>query len=129
MPPPRKAGDGRATNWSHYAKMSTNMTTETKGILLIVGGYIATMAAAAFTTFAIMILTKPHSCSDFGRALVTLWGTLAALFLASVAVVRVVAWKIVAGATGRWAILIVYGALLLVSYVAIAFGLMVAFNC
>ena len=42
---------------------------------------------------------------------------------------RGVAWKIVAGATGRLAIVAVYGVVMLASFVVIAFGLMVAFNC
>jgi len=100
-----------------------------KGVLLVVGAYAATMVVAAFTSLAIIALMEPHSCSDMGRALLVLWGTIAAVFLASVAVVGVVAWKIVAGVAGRLAIVAAYGVVMLASYVVIAFGLMVAFNC
>ena len=100
-----------------------------KGVLLVVGAYAATMGVAAFTSLAIMILMAPHSCSAMGRALLVLWGTIAGVFLASVAMVGVVAWKIVAGVAGRLAIVAGYGVMMLASYVVIAFGLMVAFNC
>jgi hypothetical protein len=114
---------------------STNTSTKTnagaKGVLLVVGAYVATIGVAAcITSLAfITILMEPPSCSAIGQALLVLWGTIAALFLASVAVVGVVAWKIVVGVAGRLAIMAVYGVLMLVSYVVIAFGLMVAFNC
>ena len=105
------------------------MSDGAKGVLLGVGAYIATIGVAAFTALAVMMLMDPYSCSEMGRALVVLWGTIAAVFLASVAVVGVVAWKIIAAAASRWAILILYGVVMLASYVAIAFGLMVGFNC
>ena len=109
--------------------MSTKMSSDAKGVLFAVGAYVATMGVAILTSRAIMILMAPHGCSDMGRALLVLWGTIAAVFLASVVVVGVVAWKIVAGATGRLAIVAVYGVVMLASFVVIAFGLMVAFNC
>ena len=110
---------------SMFAKMSASA----KGALLVIGAYVATMGVAAFTSIAIMILMKPHSCSDMSRALLVLWGTIAAVFLASVAVVGVVVCKIVAGVAGRLAIVAVYGVTMLASYVVVAFGVMVAFNC
>ena len=109
--------------------MSTKMNTVAKGVLLVVGAYVVTIGVAAFTSIAIMILMEPHSCNAMSRALLVLWGTIAAVFLASVAVVGVVAWKIVAGVAGRLAIVAAYGLAMLASYVVIAFGLMVAFNC
>ena len=109
--------------------MSTKMSGGAKGVLLGVGAYVATIAVAAFTSLAIMMLMKPYSCSEMGRALLVLWGTIAAVFLASVAVVGVGAWKIIAAVAARWAIVILYGAVMLASYIAIAFGLMVGFNC
>jgi len=57
---------------------------------------------------AIMILMmEPHSSRAMSQALVALWVTIAAVFLASAAVVGVVAWKIVAGIAGRLAIVAV----------------------
>ena len=105
------------------------MNTGVKGALLVVGAYVATIGVAALTSLAITTLMEPHGCSAMIRALLVLWGTIAAVFLASVAVVGVVAWKIVAGIAGRLAIVAVYGVVMLASYVVIAFGLMVAFNC
>jgi hypothetical protein len=44
-------------------------------------------------------------------------------------VVGVVAWKVIPSVQQRWAIVVVYGMMMLASYVVIAFGLLVAFNC
>lgn len=109
--------------------MSTKMSAGAKGVLLGVGAYVATIGVTAFASLAIMILVKPHSCGDMGRALLVLWGTIAAVFLASIAVVGIVAWMIIAGVAARVAIVTVYGVAALASYAAIAFGLMVGFNC
>jgi hypothetical protein len=76
-----------------------------------------------------VLMMEPHSCSTMSQALVALWVTIAVVFLASAAVVGVGAWKIVEGIAGRLTIVVVYGVVMLVSYVVIAFGLMVAFNC
>ena len=100
-----------------------------KGVLLIISGYVVTVGAAIFTSIALMILMQPHNCTDFGRALLVLWGTIAALFLASVAVVGIIAWKIIPGIVGRLAIIAAHGMAMLGSYIVIAFGLMVLFNC
>jgi len=108
-----------------------NMPAGAKGVLLVVGTYVVTMGVAALIiAFSIMILMiKPYGCSVMSRALLVLSITIAAVFLASVVVIRIVAWKIIPGVVGRVAILAVHGVALLASYVVIAFGLMVAFNC
>jgi hypothetical protein len=87
------------------------------------------MGVAILTSVATFVLMAPHDCSDMERALLVLWGTIAAIFLASVAVVGVVAWRIAANMAGRLAIVAAYGVVMLSSYVVVAFGLMVAFNC
>ncbi len=110
---------------------STEMSAGVKGVLAAVVAYIATIGMAVFiavTAIVILMIGSP-SCSDMGQALLVLWGTIAAVFLASTAVLGVVVCKIVAGTTGRLAIVVTYGVVLLVSYAVIAFGLMVAFNC
>ncbi len=114
-----------------FTNVFGEMNTGAKGILLVVGAYVVTMGVAIFIALlAIMILMmEPHSCSTMSQTLVALWVTIAAVFLASAAVVGVVAYKIVAGIAGRLAIVAVYGVVMLTSYVIIAFGLMVAFNC
>ena len=61
--------------------------------------------------------------------MLVLWVTIAVIFLASVFVVRNLAWKIIPGLAGRLAIVITYGVALLASYLIIAFVLLVAFNC
>ncbi len=101
-----------------------------KGVLLAVSASVVTMGVAVLIILlAILILLEPHNCSAMGRALLVLWGTIAAVFLTSVVVVGVVAWKIIPDTSGRVAIVAVYGLAMLVSYVFIAFGLMVVFNC
>jgi hypothetical protein len=106
------------------------MNTGAKGVLLMVVAYgVAMGAAAIIITIAIVILLEPLSCRAMGRALLVLWGTIAAVFLVSFAVVGATAWKIFSDTSGRAAVMIVYGLALLASYVVIAFGLMVLFNC
>jgi len=113
-----------------FTIMSRKMNIGAKGAL-VVGAYVVTMGVAIFIALLaiIILMMEPHSCSTMGRALLVLWVTIAAVFLASAAVVGVVAWKIVADTAGRLAIVAVYGVMMLASYVVIAFGLMVAFNC
>ena len=97
--------------------MSTRTTTGTKAVVLVLATFVATMCVTAcIVVIAIM-------------GLVTLWKVIAGVFLASVAVVGVGAWRIVPGGAGRWATVGVYGVAMLASYVVVAFGLMVAFNC
>jgi hypothetical protein len=106
------------------------MNTGVKAVLLVVGAYGVTMGVAVFiVTLAILIMMEPHSCSTMGRALLVLWATIAAVFLASVVVVGIIARKITPGIAGRLAIVAAHGVALLASYVVIAFGLMVLFNC
>ena len=100
-----------------------------KAIVLVIGAYGMTLIVAALSAMILMTLMAPRGCGDLSQALLVLWVTIAALFLASVGAVGVAAWKIVPGTAGRFAILAVYGIALLASYVVIAFGVMVAFNC
>jgi hypothetical protein len=87
------------------------------------------MVVVAFITLLVIFLMDPSNCGAVSRALSLLGGTIAVVFLASVVVVGVVAWKIIPGIAGRLAIVVAYGVLLLASYVVMACGLMVAFNC
>lgn len=106
------------------------MSSDGKAGRLIVGAYVVTMGAAVLIVMlAIMILLEPHSCSAMSRALLVLWTIIAALFLVSVVVVGIVAWKVIPSVQRRWATMVVYGMIMLGSYVFIAFGLLVAFNC
>lgn len=101
-----------------------------KGMLLVVGPYVVTIAVVALIlVLAITILAKPYDCSTLNRAVVALWLTIAMLFFASVAVVRIVARKVILSIAGRRVVVVTYGVVMLASYVVIALGLMVAFNC
>ena len=106
------------------------MSAGAKGGLLVVGAYIvAVLAAILIITISLMFLVDTHRCNAMGQALLTLWGTTAAVFFASVVVVGVIAWKIIPSTAGRLVVMGVHGVLLLVTYIGIAFGLLLAFNC
>ena len=101
-----------------------------RGVLLVVGAYFITIWLAIFIiSIAFMILMDTSSCSTMGRALVTLWIAIAMLFLASIVVVTALARKITLNFPGRLAIVGTHSFVLLMSYIIIAFGLLVAFNC
>jgi hypothetical protein len=110
--------------------VSNRANTGTKGVLLVVSTYGATMAVTAcIVVVAVIGLMETTNCNDMGRALVMLWKTIAGVFLASVVVVGVVAWRIIPGVAGRWVTVGAYGVAMLASYFVVAFVLMVAFNC
>ena len=100
-----------------------------RAIVLAIGAYFMTLLLAALAALLVMTVLDPRGCSDLSQALLVLWGTIAALFLASVVPVGVAAWKMAPGRGGRFALLAGYSVALLASYVVIAFGLMVALNC
>ena len=106
------------------------MKTAFKGILLVAGAFLATMAGAAFFLLLdVITLAKPYDCPHMNRALVVLWVAIAVLFVSSVIAVRLVMRKIIPDSAGRKAIVVVYGIVMLASYFILAFGLMVAFEC
>ena len=110
--------------------MTNNLSTGTKGVLLVVGAYIVTFGVAILIiTISLTFLIDTHRCNSMGQALLALWGTTAAVFLVSGIVVGVVAWKIIPSLAGRLVVVGVYGVSLLITYIGIAFGLLVAFNC
>ena len=110
--------------------MSDNVNSSSKGVLLVIGAYFVTVIVAIiFIVLATMIFIDTTKCSSLSRALPVLWGTIALVFLASIVVVRVIAWKVTPSTPGRWAIVVVYGISLLVSFVVIAFLLLIFFNC
>jgi hypothetical protein len=110
--------------------MSNTMNTGIKAVLLFVGASIVTVVAAIIiiVIFAMFVIDT-HNCYAMGPSLVALWCTTAAMFLVSVIVVGVVAWKIIPSTAGRLLTVVFYGAAMLVTYVGIAFGILVAFNC
>jgi hypothetical protein len=110
--------------------MLDNLSPGIKGVLLIVSAYVVTLVAtiiiiAVFITF----LIDASNCYAMGPSLLALWGTTAVVFLASSIVVGVVAWKIIPSTAGRVVTVAVYGVSALVTYIVIAFVILVAFNC
>jgi hypothetical protein len=109
---------------------STITNTAAKRLRLVIRAYLVTMGVTVLITLLITILlVDTHSCSSVGRGLAVLGGTTAVVCLASIAVVGVRAWKILSGIADRLAIVVVYGVIMLVSYVVFTCGLMVVFNC
>ena len=97
---------------------------------LVIRAYLVTMGVTVLITALILILLMDaHSCSSVSRALAVLGAATAVVFLASITVVGVGAWKTIEGIAPRLAIVVAYGAVMLVSYVVITCGLMVVFNC
>lgn len=105
------------------------MKTVIKGALLVAGAYFITMSVTVVAAFVTMLLIDPHDCSSYGRAIGGLWGMLAVMILVSVALVGVAVWKVIPGIVGRLVIVATHGVVTLTTYVIIAFGLMVIFNC
>ncbi len=126
--------------------MSSSSTPESNGIVasfnkmnpnaklltLMVGGFVITISLAiAIIVIAIMILygVEVTNCSTMSKALVGLWIILGGVFIASLGLIEAFAWKTYPGCGARLAVLVIYGLALLVSYVVLAFGLMIVFNC
>jgi hypothetical protein len=84
---------------------------------------------ALIIALAIMIFIDTTRCGAVSRALPVLWGTIAVVFIASGVVVRNKARKVISDESGRLAVGVLYGVVMLASYIFIAFVLMVAFNC
>ena len=109
---------------------SSKMDARVKGVLLVVSAYIVTMGIAiCIIAFTMISLAETHSCSTMSRALLTLWIIIAVLFLISIAVVGLVARKVIPSRSGCQAPVVGQGVLMLASFLCVAFGLMVAFNC
>lgn len=110
--------------------ISNNMKAGVKGALLVIGAYIVTVVIAILIiTVSVAFLVDTHSCRAVGRALMALWATMAALFLLSGIFVGIVTWRTIPGIVGRLITVAGYGVGMLATYILLAFGLMVAFNC
>lgn len=110
--------------------MSTKISPGVKGGLLVVGVYTITVVAVIIIiAISLTFLIDTHKCSSLGPSLLALWGTIAVVFLISEIVVGVISWKIMPGTAGRLVVVAVHGVSLLVTYIGIALGLLVAFNC
>ena len=106
------------------------MGSGAKGVLLILGSYGVTLGVAiAFIVLSIVIGLNISSYSTITRILLVLLITIAVIFLASIFFVRWAAWNITQHTSGRLVIVGVYSVAMLLSYVLIAFGMLVLFNC
>ena len=109
--------------------MSKPTNTTLKSILLVVGLYVVTLLCTAVSSIVTLAALAPQTCSDYGDALLILWGVIALLLALSTAVVGVWAWKTISSIGGRLAVLIGYALLMLATFGICAFGLLIAFNC
>jgi hypothetical protein len=97
---------------------------------LVIRVYLVTMGMTVLITLlTIIFLVDTSNCSSVERGLLVLAGTTAVLCLASIAVVGVGVWKAIPTIAERLAVVVGYGAMVLASFVVIACGLMVVFNC
>lgn len=109
--------------------MSNQPNSTLKGILIFAGTYVATLVGTAVASLIVMLVLSPQSCSDYGDALLVLWGVMALLFVVSTAVVGVWAWKTTPSLGGRLGMVVGYALLMLVTFVICAFGVLIGFNC
>ena len=101
-----------------------------RGVLLVIGAYMLTIWVAIFSiVFAVMFLIDTHNCSAMAQALAALSVTLAVEFLISIVVVGIVLRRVVPKRAGCLALVGLHGIALLATYILIAFGLLLAFNC
>jgi hypothetical protein len=100
-----------------------------KAIVLAVSAYTITLIVAALAALLLMTVLNPRGCSDLSRALLIMWLVIAAIFLVSGVTVGAGAWRFVPDQVGRVMLVTLYAVVLLASYFAVAFGLMVALNC
>ena len=110
--------------------MSDQMNTSSRVVRLTGIAYIVAIGAAClFITFASMVFIDTTKCGAVSRAMPVLLIMTAVVLLASVVVVGVKAKKIISDGVGCLAVVAVYAVVMLASFVIIAFGLLVAFNC
>lgn len=106
-----------------------NLRTGIKGVLPVFNAYIVT-PVAAIIIIAIFAIFLIDACNYFamGPSLMALRSTITGLFLVSSIVVGVSAWKIIPRTAGRLVTVAVCGVNAMVTYVGIAFEIMVVFN-
>jgi hypothetical protein len=110
--------------------LAENKNDVTKGVLFGIGScFVTLMMAILITGLTTTVFIDTTKCSSMSRALPVLWGAIAGVFLASVVAVRVFSRKIVQSTTNRRIFVAVYGVVMLVSYILLAFVLLVLFNC
>jgi hypothetical protein len=107
----------------------TRLKAAIRATLLLVGGYVAALVAMVVVAGVVMVALQPHACAEFSRALIALWWSLGAALVACWCAMALIAWMCLTSLLARGAVLALYGLALLATYVVIAFGLMVAFNC
>lgn len=100
-----------------------------KGIVALVGLYAATAVAAVMTTFVAMLIMSPKSCSDYSQTAGVIWLIVAVLFFASIVLAGILARRAFVRIAARVATVVLYAAAMAVSYLLLAFTLLVAFNC
>jgi hypothetical protein len=97
---------------------------------VVVRAYLVSLGLAVLiTVLTTLLLVDTTDCGSVERGLLVIAATTALVFLASVVVVGVRVWKGMAGAAGRWGVVVGYGAILIATFAMITCGLIVVFNC
>ena len=110
--------------------MSKKMSAGAKGVGLVVGGCVITIGVTfLMIVLAVALFIDTTRCSAVSRSIPVLWGSIAAVFLASGVIVGFVARKVFPEAPKRLAVMVAYGAVMLASFVVIAISLLVVLNC
>jgi hypothetical protein len=113
-----------------FVQWFSKLNANAKGIVVVVGGFLGTVGIVLFIDiFSILFLIDTTNCGKISDALGVLLTLHAFLFLASLLIVRIWAWKIYTNLAGRLAILGVYGASMVAGFIMISFGLLVILNC
>ncbi len=100
-----------------------------KTLLLVVGTYLGTLLAAGVAAALGFVVVPTQGCRGMGDALVILWVVIGLVFCAGLAVGSALGGRLELGLAAHAALTFMIAVLLVASYVGIAFGLMIAFNC
>ncbi len=100
-----------------------------KTLLLVVGTYLGTLTAAGVAAVLAFVVVPKHGCRGMGDALVILWVVIGLVFCAGLAVGSALGGRLELGLATHATLTFMMAVLLVASYLGIAFGLMVAFNC
>jgi tryptophan-rich sensory protein len=109
---------------------STQMKSGATWRKVVVRAYLVSLGLAVLVIVLTTLLIDTSDCyGSVERGLLVMLATMVVVLLASVVVVGRRVWKDMPGAAERWGIVIGYGAMLIATFVVIACGLMVVFNC
>ncbi len=105
------------------------MKAAAKALLLAIGAYVGTVAFGGVAAGVALAFMSPRGCASYGRALVVVWVVVAIAFLLGLLTTGLASLWMKLSAAARLGLVGALGAALLATYVVVALGLTVAFNC